>query len=157
MTKMNQPWMIWYAIILNGYWGITTLLSDVSAKGYALYHLRQLLPEHLLLGGVLVSVAALAFTGLFLQNRLVSLVCLLPQQATLVIAAVGGIDLVLKSNFANQISLGTHSPHLQVAGVMVISLVAAILHTLAIIDHTRNGFSFDIYYWWRLWKHGQSH
>lgn len=135
--------MIWYAIVLHGYWGVTTLISDVSARGYALYHLRQFIPEHLFLGAFLLTISLLALISLLIHQRKqsllwhkVSIVLLLPQQAALVVAAVGAASFIIEGTFA----IGSEAPRLQIASVMMISIIVAVFHSMAMVDHIRNGY-----------------
>jgi len=127
---MQQPWIIWYAITLHLYWGITTIVSDAAGKGFSLFHLRGIFDNHYLLGSVLIAVAVSSTVGLVKKQKWWILL-VLPQQLALMVAAAGAVAFVLAGEFA----VGTSAPRIQIAGAMVTSIAAAVFHTIAILDH----------------------
>lgn len=127
---MRNKWIIWYAVALHATWG-GLLLSSASVMNItAVHHLSLVIPNRWLLAVAMIVIALSAGLALAFRPMLRSLVLVLPQQMFLMISAVGAVVAISKSQFAD----GVLRPWQFIATDQVPAILAAVLHTLALVE-----------------------
>jgi hypothetical protein len=122
--------MILYAIALHIIWGPLLLYDPTVAKVTGLAAIRLLLPYPWASIG-LISAALLSFWGLFVFNRFIAAVMLIPQQFFLMTAAFGAIFAIYEHRFPGVIGQEFTRPFMFASQLP--SILAAIGHTVALL------------------------
>lgn len=128
--KMQKTlWIVWYAISLHIAWAVC-LTCDASAGGVtAIHHLMFMNRWAVVV--LFASVGVGAGVGLLSRNRNWSLAALLPQQFVLMYSAWGAAAAIIASTFAD----GVPRPRAFIFADQLPAILAAVLHTFAIIEH----------------------
>jgi hypothetical protein len=129
----NRYLIVWYAIILHWIQGILLVLDDSAGWVTSTSHVREwmhLTPDAL--GLIYITVGSFAALSLLLLARfsIWRMVVLVPQQFFLVLAALGAVDAMWNSQFADGV---VRSQFFIVADQIPI-VIATALHSLALVD-----------------------
>jgi len=129
------PYIIWWAILVHITWGIALIIEPAIAPLAILVGLHWILAlgiSETITGITLITAAILAACSMMLGNRLSrqnSLLMLLPQYSILIAAFISDLQSIITGNVA-----GREVDHLVLFTVLAPLLIAAILHTIAIIE-----------------------
>lgn len=131
MTRL--PLIIIYAIALHFTWASLLLFDTAAGYATAVHTLLVFVPDAIAVA-IYLTVAVLAIFGLFYQRGIVKPLCLLPQQFVMMISAGGAIWAMWLGQFAD----GVQRSHAFLIADQFPAVIAAILHTYAIIAIARN-------------------
>ena len=126
-------WFLWYAVATHIWWGIHILLFGEPVTWItAIHHTMALGFSTTGLGVSYLIISAMAVYGIISNTKhIISLCLVLPQQAFLTYAAVGGIVAVIESSFAD----GVVRPRGFISADQIpISVFVAIFHTCALLE-----------------------
>ena len=131
LQNRRAPWGLIAGIVLHGLWGVMILLEPANAKPVTpLAHLNDAIPNHLIRAFILIGVTVSAWVGLYYEDSMAGLWCLLPQQAVLTFSALGGIEAVCKQQYPD----GYQAPWHFILADQSVHMVVAVLHTLNILE-----------------------
>jgi hypothetical protein len=120
--------VIWYAIVLHLIWAVA-LYYDESVRGVtAIYELSGWFPPPYT-KWALASVAIMAIAGIY-SHGMAAVALMLPQQAVLVLGAMGAIEAMYLGSYAD----GVLRPQAFLIADQMPAVLAAIGHTIAIVD-----------------------
>ena len=128
---MRGSWVIFYACGLHLTWGFVALFSPAAPLITAMRSLVLYVPDHTLLGMLLVLVGSTAIAGVARPKGIGGLLALLPQQCLLVISALDGLTCMWLSQFAD----GVVRPRGFIMADQIPTVLAALLHSAAIFEH----------------------
>ena len=132
-SPMTTRWILWYAVLTHTWWGAHILIFGETVTWItAIAHTMSLgfSPEGL--GWTYLAISAMAAAGIIrgLDDKR-SLVLVLPQQAFLVYSAVGAVEAVVASSFAD----GVVRPRGFISADQIpISVFVAVLHTCGLLE-----------------------
>ena len=132
--------ILWYVTLLHAVWGISLLRSDDPTKTTPIALMSVLIPTHILLGIILLIIAALASIGLCISRKTYwRLLLLLPQQFFISLSAIGGLLAAARGQYAD----GTvkSSAHIFVDQLPII--LAATFYIVALLTEKYNGHAND--------------
>jgi hypothetical protein len=128
----RTAWVIWYCVCLHLWWGLMLLLDPAAAGVTAINSVTRLTGS--VWGGALVFlvVGGLAAVGLLRAEpgRTRGLVQVLPQQAALLLSALGACEAIWRSTYAD----GVPRPRAFIAADQIPAVFIALAHTAALID-----------------------
>jgi hypothetical protein len=128
-------WIVAYAITLHLTWGVLLLISDAPARVTAVHVLAMLLGPQLLAVALLgVGLAAWLAVARDRAGHL-EFFLILPQQVTLMLSAGGAVLAMWTGHFAD----GEPRPHAFILADQAPAVLAALLHTGAILGWFRRG------------------
>jgi hypothetical protein len=133
--------IIWYAIILHLVWA-AMLYYDDSVRGVTAVHELSTHLPYPWTKVTLAGVALLAMAGLY-SHGLIAVVLMLPQQGVLFLGAFGAIEAMYTGIFPD----GVLRPHAFLIADQMPAVLAAIGHTIAVVDNENM----------REWKAGRYH
>ena len=135
---MVKKYIIWYAVWLHAVWGVALLCSDSPLGITAIHSLGEFLSRYVIAVLYLAISAAAAWGLIRLGGRssLMSLTYILPQQFLLVMSAYGATAAIVNSQFADCVI----RPRWFLIADQSPSVIAAVLHTLAILEHYGRDF-----------------
>lgn len=131
----HTPYIIWWAILVHIVWGTVLLIDPSIAPLVILVGLHWILALGVpiaTVGCVLIAAAILSTIGLVLDNKLsrrTGLLLLMPQYTILIAAFISDLQSIV----IGQVS-GREVDHLILFTVLAPILIAALLHSLAIIE-----------------------
>jgi hypothetical protein len=125
---LRYAWMVYYGVLLHGFWAIMVLFSDDPFGSTPLHAL--LLGHRLVTAAVLIAASGMAVKGVQQKGTMSGVLLLLPQQLLLVVSAIAGIVAAILGHYADL----EPRPHLFIAADQLPSVVAAICHSFAIFD-----------------------
>lgn len=125
---MSRPWPVWYAMLLHLAWG-ALLLADGRAIDTTTLHVFAHNTSEVV-AGLFIAVAALAGIALRRPRRFRSALLLLPQQAVLILSAVGAVSAMAAGMFGD----GVVRPHAFIAADQLPAVLAALFHTAYLVD-----------------------
>ena len=134
--RKSEPWVIWYATILQATWGVCMLGWPESAGATAPSAIRDLMRSTPLAAAVLLVASGMAVYVMFAQRRLATLfgsTLLVPQQYLLFVAAAGAMGAILRGTFAD----GVPRPWAFIATDQAPTVVLAVVHGIALLDRHR--------------------
>ena len=126
--RHNNSLIIIYAIMIHLLWGICLLNNQAAGNATAVHTMLEFIsaPYAAIL---YIAVALLALIGLFCRKGLGAILALLPQQFVLMISAGGVLYAMWNGTFAD----GIHRAHEFLIADQAPAVIAAILHTVALI------------------------
>lgn len=125
-----HPWVIYYAIFLHLTWGLLLLFTAAPLHSTPVGAVYKAVPNRFTLAVVLIQVGGMALVGIRRQRDMVGLVFVLPQQGVLTISAVAGVVASMSGHYLD----GTAAGNWHIFADQLPTMLAAIFHTLAIID-----------------------
>ena len=125
-----NKWIIWYAVFLHIAWGCALLQSESPLGVTAIHHIGIMLPGRWTSAVGLIMIGTLAGIGLLTNDRMLSLIVLLPQQFVLMLSALGAIVAIYHSTFAD----GVVRPRAFIFTDQMPAVLAAIFHTCALLE-----------------------
>jgi hypothetical protein len=130
MTEKYNRWrlIIVYAILLHFTWAISLSIDPAAGYATAVHTLLNFVPDASAIG-IYSGVAALATIGMFCRKSFLKAVCMLPQQFIMMVSAGGAIWSMWLGQFAD----GVQRPHAFLIADQAPAVIAAMLHTYAII------------------------
>ena len=132
--------MVLFAIALHLWWTLMILVDQSALNATGLSSLYRYIHPASLLAGVVGGAAVMAFVGLFVRRYPWLIILLIPQQALLMMSAIGALDAMWLAQFAD----GVLRPRAFIAADQMYSVLAAIGHTMAIIaramDRSNDGW-----------------
>ena len=147
---MNQRyWIIYYCCFLHFAWGIILITNPSALNITAINSMTATygLNNNITLGIACLIVGTGAFMATFdkFKNTSLGLAMMIPQQFILMESAIGAIMAITHSCFAD----GVIRDRAFIAADQAPAILAAIFHTLAIIDfHLKEVINF----WWEKHK-----
>jgi hypothetical protein len=134
---MRPLFIFWYALTLHILQGVPVLMSIDATRSTPVYALLRFLPthNHVVLGLVMIcasiaSIIAMRSTG----NRLADTALMLPQQILLLVSAGGSVAAILASQYAD----GTPAPLAHILTDQIPGVIAAVLHSYALLAENIN-------------------
>lgn len=128
--------MICYSIVLHLSWAILILADESSVGATAISSLHRVVPNFAALSTLVGGSAILAIVGLCLQ-RWWLVFFLLPQQTLMLISAVGALDAMWLSQFAD----GVFRSRAFIMADQMYCPLSALGHTVALVVHTTRTLS----------------
>ena len=131
LLHVGGPLIILYAVILHLSWGVLLLLDDSAGWATAVHSVLVWLGSTYATAAVMFAVAIAAVAGLHrrLAHSLWGVGLMLPQQAVLFMSAVGAIQAMALSSFAD----GVVRPNPFIIADQLPAVLIAILHTIGIL------------------------
>lgn len=136
--RFGYPWMIVWALGVHVIWGIGLLFRDQTTSILLLVGLNKFLDlelfSHQVFGVFLILVAFLALVGLLSESHIPpkrTLALLLPQYCLMLVAFLTDFQAIIVSE--NPVT-GVHIDRLLMVVILGPMMLAAILHTLSIIE-----------------------
>ena len=122
------PLIIFFAIIQHFLWAMMLLYDEEVEQVTAL---SALTPFIIVYRGVvlLLLVAILAASSIFVENRIYRTIMMIPQQFVLVVSAMGAMDAMIRGTFAD----GIAHPRSFIVADQIPAVLLCIFHTVAII------------------------
>ena len=127
-----KNFLIWYCCILHLVWGTLILIDPSTINITAIHSISRLITNPILLGSSCILCAILAIIGMTkkFHKTFWGLTLMLPQQLILMESLIGAIIAISHSTFAD----GVVRPRAFIACDQAPAILAAILHTIAIIE-----------------------
>jgi len=122
---------IMYVTALHLCWAVLILMSPVTEVTTPLQALVTLFGEGRALSAMFLVGAAFATVGAYYPNTLIGVMCMLPQQALLVIAASGAAGAVLQGSYPD----GAVRPWIFILADQVGLILLAPAYTLAVLSY----------------------
>lgn len=124
--------IIYYAIVVHFVWGGGLLTAASPVRTSTLNDLYAIVPNHHLVGLLLILIAGLATTGLFLKTKpvLFGILLLIPQQFVISLSALTAIAAIADGRFAD----GVVRPQLFIFLDQLPAIVIAVMYTIAIFE-----------------------
>jgi hypothetical protein len=130
---LRYAWMVWYGVLLHGFWALMALFSDDPFGSTPLHTLH--LGNRFFGAAVLLAASAMAVRGVIEKGTTAGVMLLLPQQILLLVSAVTGLIAAFLGHYADL----EPRPHLFILADQMPAVVAAICHSFAIFDlHSRH-------------------
>ena len=125
-------WIMWLAVLTHLLWGVLLLNNGEVVTGItAIHHTMELGFSVTGLGLSYLVIAGLAALGLRTEMKgYFAIVCVLPQQFFLVYSAIGAVQAIWHSSFAD----GVMRPRAFIAADQAPVIFLAILHTCAFTE-----------------------
>lgn len=143
---MNK-WVLYVASTVHLIWGICILQGPAAMATTPTHVLGWLIPDHTWLG---IGLLAISVCSLYSTSRadLLSLLLVLPQQATLMLSAAGSLSMVLAGHYAD----GVIRPQQFILADQITVVALAFGHSAAIIDYYGRMPIAQARTWWaRQW------
>lgn len=128
-SNSASPVMILYATTLHVFWGACFLFDPSSANSTALAALHRI--AGVATAPACFAVAVAAVYAFMVRGRLPALAWMLPQQAFLIISAVGAAHAIQAGHFAD----GVERSRLFIASDQAPALLAAVGHTISVLRY----------------------
>ena len=127
------PLIVFLAIVQHFFWAAMLLWNEQVEQVTAL---AALSPFVILYRGVvpLITVAIMAAASIFIQSRIWRTAMMLPQQFILGVSAMGALEAMYNSTFAD----GVWRPRAFLIADQIPVVLIAVFHTIAIIRSARN-------------------
>ena len=126
----RYPLIVLYAAVLHYVWAVCLWIDPVAAQATSLAGLTSFIaPDGLPLVLLAISTMALVYVFFLHEMRLWGLLCVLPQQVILLISAWTAVKAMHAGSFAD----GILRPTAFITADQAPAVIAALLHTLAIV------------------------
>jgi len=122
---------IMYVTALHLCWATLILVSPATEATTPLQALVNLFGEGRILSAMFLVGAAFATVGAYYPSTLVGVMCMLPQQALLVIAASGAAEAVVRGSYPD----GVIRPWIFILADQVSLILLAPAYTLAVLSY----------------------
>ena len=119
-------WVVYMAVALHLVWGVLFLVSGEALGSTPAAALLRLTGSPILAGVLCLAGAAIAIYG----ERRRDWWALLPQQALLVLSAVGSLEAVIGGHYAD----GVPRPVVFILSDQLPMILGALFHTLVLVD-----------------------
>ena len=131
LLQVGGPLIILYAVALHLSWGVLLLLNESAGWATAVHSVLVWIGSEYATAAVMFAVAIAAVAGLHrrLAHSLWGVGLMLPQQAVLFMSAVGAIQAMALSSFAD----GVVRPNPFIIADQLPAVLIAILHTIGIL------------------------
>lgn len=129
--KNRSVLVLWYAVALQGLWGVALLVSSNALRPTPLGPVTYAMP-HRLAGAIYVATSALAAMALRRSwSPARDMLALMPQQALLILSAVGSAQAILAGHYAD----GVPRPHLFILIDQSPAVLMAAWHSWSVYLH----------------------
>ena len=143
LRPFHLPLILWYAAILHLWWAGLLWLSPSAADATTTAALTDCFsPRYVSVALVVASVMSLTVLYRARAPSIWTALCLLPQQALLTLAAVGAVEAIWASQFAD----GVIRSRYFIAADQFPPILAAVFHNFAVVSYHARGF---------MWKTSQ--
>ena len=137
MRKYGSPWILWFATAVHLMWGVGMLVSNYPLVTTPTADILAFLPQ-MWAGALFLVVAAFALWELLSARKNGKhILWLAPQQALLVLSAVGAVGSVLSGAYPD----GVVRPSTFILVDQAPTILVAVFHAFALIDRYGRGDS----------------